>query len=106
MIEALTWPSSLGGWGECAMKSDLAELRARVLDVIRDTALGERVRQAHLEADFDTEGTDFLRVILETESLKGLSNADLLAMIARIEDALGGLDDRFASVRLVDADAE
>jgi hypothetical protein len=84
-------------------QADFSVLRKCVLDVIKDSVVGERVRDVVLEADRDDDGSDFLRVILEVNSLDGVSDADIEDVVDAIETAIAELDERSPSVRIADA---
>ncbi len=84
-------------------QADFSVLKKRVLDVVHDSAVGERVRNVIVEADRDDEGSDFLRVILEVDSLDDVRDADIEPVIESIETAIAELDERFPSVRFADA---
>ena len=85
------------------MQAELSTLKSRVVDLVRGSAVGERVGDVVLETDRYDDGGDFLRVILEMKSFDGLSDADLAAVIEAIERAVGELDERYPSVRFADA---
>jgi hypothetical protein len=84
-------------------QADFSVLRKSVLDVIKNSVVGERVRDVVLEADRDDDGSDFLRVILEVNSLDGVSDADIEDVVDAIETAIAELDERSPSVRIADA---
>jgi predicted nucleic acid-binding OB-fold protein len=88
---------------ECSMHAELSELKTRIVDVIKRSAVGKRVRDIVLEADRDYEGSDFLRVILEMESFDDVSDAAMEELVESIENAVGELDERYPSVRFADA---
>jgi hypothetical protein len=85
------------------MQADFSTLKKRVVEVMRKSLVGERVRDVLLEADRDDEGTDFLRITLEVRPLDGVSDADIEALVESIEKTVGDVDERFPSVRFADA---
>ncbi len=84
-------------------QADFTELKKRVLEVTKDSAVADRISDVVLEADRDDEGSDFLRIILEVKSLDGLSDNDIEAVVESIETAAAELDERSPSVRFADA---
>jgi hypothetical protein len=74
-----------------------------VREAIGTSAVGERLRNVVVEADTDETGSDFLRIVLETMPLDGVSDEDLEAVVRSIEIDLSEVDDRFPSVRFSDA---
>jgi hypothetical protein len=84
-------------------QADFSIIKKRVLDVARDSAIGEHTRNVVVEADRDDTGSDFLRIVFEVDSLDDVSDAELLRVIGSIETAIAELDERFPSVRFADA---
>jgi len=85
------------------MQADISILKDTVLAATRRSALAQRVKDVVLEADQDGEGDDFIRIVLEVQSLDKAKDADLEALIESIEKTVGDIDDRFPSVRFADA---
>jgi hypothetical protein len=83
--------------------AELSTIRESIQQAVRKSALGNRVRDISLEADHDNYGSDFLRVLLELDSLDGVSHENMLALITSIEDSVIDLDERYPSVRFSDA---
>lgn len=83
--------------------ADLAQLRDLIAGIARKSSLGERVRDVVVEAEGDTPGTEFLRVILEMNNLDGLQFDELKPLLTAIEDAVAHVDERFPSVRFAEA---
>ena len=85
------------------MQADILTLKDRVFTATQKSPLAQHVKDVVLEADQDDEGGDFIRIILEVESLDKAKEADLEALIESIEKTVGDIDDRFPSVRFADA---
>lgn len=85
------------------MRADLVELEQLVSEVVRKSSVGPRVRNVVLEADRDNEGSEFLRVILETTPLKGVSYTEIKALVDGIENSVADTGERFPSVRFAEA---
>jgi uncharacterized protein (UPF0335 family) len=86
-----------------AMQVDISTLRDLVFAAMRKSPLARQVKDVVLEADQDSEGDDFIRVILKVTSLDLAKDSDLEALIETVEQTVGDLDDRFPSVRFADA---
>lgn len=89
---------------DTAMKqANLVQLRDLIANIARESSLGERVRDVVVEAEGDSPGTEFLRVILEMNNLDGLRFDDIKPLLTTIEDAVARVDERFPSVRFAEA---
>jgi hypothetical protein len=84
-------------------QADLAELKRRVEDISKDSALGSRIKQVEIEADEDGEGGTFLRVLLFVDHSDDLDWDNVEPLVTSIEDSVGAIDERFPSVRFADA---
>jgi hypothetical protein len=85
------------------MQADLDILRERVLDAARKSAVAKKVEDVALEPDRDEEGMDFLRVIVRVKDIDDTGDADFEALPEAIEKAVGAIDERYPSVRFLDA---
>jgi len=83
--------------------ADLSNIKESIEQAVRKSALGKRLKDVTLEADHDSDGGDFLRVLLEIDSFDGVSDENMLALIESIEDTVSVLDERYPSVRFSDA---
>jgi hypothetical protein len=84
-------------------QADFSVLKKHILNVTKDSVVGDRISDVVLEADRDDEGSDFLRIILEVKSLDGVSDTDIEAVVESIEAAAAEMDERSPSVRFADA---
>jgi hypothetical protein len=84
-------------------RTDLSALKDRVSEVAKKSAIAGGVTDIVLEADRDSDGADFLRIILKIKSLDRVNYKELAALTTSIEDAVGDIDERFPSVRFADA---
>lgn len=65
--------------------------------------MGKTVSTIDLEADCDDDGTEFIRVVIQVKPGSDAQDADYEALLEKIENAVGDVDDRYASVRFLDA---
>jgi len=86
------------------MKTDLENLRERVKDTLEGSDIKSAVIEFHLEADQDNYGSEFLRVLVDLKPGSMVPDKDLVKFARSIEDNLGDVDERFASVRFTDPD--
>ncbi|HWK45289.1 MAG TPA: hypothetical protein VNT30_11245 [Stellaceae bacterium] len=83
--------------------ADLEAIKGRVVEATKSSASKVNVAGITLEADRDDDGTNFLRVIVQLGPSKETTDADLEALLETIEGAVGAVDERYPSVRFVDA---
>lgn len=83
--------------------ADLETIRDRVVEATKSSAAKVGVADITLEADRDDDGTDFLRVIVQLKPRKEPNDKALEALLETIEGAVGAIDQRYPSVRFVDA---
>ena len=81
----------------------LSDLKDRVSDIARKSAVAGSVKDILLESDRDNDGDEFLRVIVEVKRLDDMDYENLAALASAIEHAVSAVDDRFPSVRFADA---
>lgn len=79
------------------------KLHDLVLNAARAGPLADAVRAVAIEPGLDEDNHEFLRVALEVNLPNGDVDAELEAMLERIEAAVANVDDRYASVRFLDA---
>jgi hypothetical protein len=84
-------------------QAELSQIKESIQDAVRKSALGNRLKDVTLEADHDEYGRDFLRVLVEIDSFEGISDENMEALTASIENMVSSLDERFPSVRFADA---
>jgi hypothetical protein len=85
------------------MKADLDTLKQRVLATARRSAVAAQIEDVVLEPDRDEEGTDFLRVVVQLKNLDHTVDSDFEALLEAIESTVGAVDERYPSVRFLDA---
>ena len=85
------------------MIEDVVTLTDRVLRIAKDSPLAEAVDDVRVEPASDREGSDFLRVELTVRLPKRDVDADLNMLVERIESEVATVDDRYPSVRFLDA---
>jgi len=85
------------------MQADIATVRQRVLQAAKESRVAAQVEDVVVETDRDDEGTDFLRVLVQVKDSEKASEADLEALLEAIENAVGIVDQRYPSVRFLDA---
>jgi hypothetical protein len=84
-------------------QANLSQIKESIQDTVRKSALGNRLKDVTLEADHDDFGSDFLRVLVEIDSFEGVTDENMEALTASIENTVSDLDERFPSVRFADA---
>lgn len=85
------------------MQVDLDTLKQRVLETARRSPVGAQVEDVALEPGRDEEGTDFLRVFVQVKNIEHAADAEFEALLEAIERTVGDVDDRYPSVRFLDA---
>jgi hypothetical protein len=85
------------------MQIDLDTLKQRVLETARRSAVATKVEDVVLEPDRDEEGTDFLRVVVQLNNMEGIVDSEFEALLEAIERTVGDIDERYPSVRFLDA---
>ena len=85
------------------MQSDLETIRRRAIEAIEASALAVRIQDVALESDRDDEGGEFLRVMVQVGQGTAPRDQDLRRLIEVLEDAIGEVDERYPSVRFLDA---
>lgn len=83
-----------------ALSDNLLKNVAKALKV---GELAKLVAGVELESDLDEFGEEFIRVIVKLNPTEKDIDAALEAALERIEDAVARLDDRYPSVRFLDA---
>ena len=85
------------------MQTDLATLRERVRELTRASPVAPHVEDVVIESDWDNEGSDFLRVKIKLFDSENINVRDLESLLKNIEDVIGKIDERYPSVRFLDA---
>ena len=78
-------------------------LRERVLDAVRAHPLRAAIRDVQIEPAADDDGEAFLRVKLLVQLPKEDVDEQLQTLLEQIEESVAAIDDRYASVRFLDA---
>ncbi|WP_375429435.1 hypothetical protein [uncultured Sphingomonas sp.] len=85
------------------MTEDVVTLKDRVLRIAKASSLADAVDDVRVESASDREGSDFLRVEVTVRLPKRDVDADLNTLVERIESEVATVDDRYPSVRFLDA---
>ena len=85
------------------MEADTASVRDTVMRAVQAGPLAGAVRSVQVERARAEDDDEFLRVELIVELPDRNVDAELEALLERIEDAVAAVDDRYASVRFLDA---
>jgi hypothetical protein len=85
------------------MNATLEEIRQRVSGAMTNNELGTLVENVELQEDTDEFGMEFLRVIIKLKPTNRDIGSDLEHALSDIEDAIAPVDERYPSVRFLDA---
>ncbi len=85
------------------MQTDLETLRRVVIETTRKSPVGKKMEDVALEPAQNSEGDEYLRVMIRLTSIDEADYPMLVKLIESIEDAVGELDERYPSVRFPDA---
>lgn len=85
------------------MQSDLDTLKRKVLEAAKLSGLAARVEDVAVEPDQDDEGTGFLRVIVRVTGVCDSDETAFEHLLEEIENAVATVDERYPSVRFLDA---
>lgn len=78
-------------------------LNGQVLEAVRRSAFADALRDVRVEPAWDENGVEFLRVVLVLELPDHNVDSELEALLERIEEAVSSVDERYPSVRFLDA---
>ncbi len=78
-------------------------VRDIVLRAVESGPLADAVRNVQIDAALDDDDEEFLRVELIVQLPDRNVDAELEALLETIEEAVSSVDDRYASVRFLDA---
>lgn len=78
-------------------------LKAAVLSAIEGNPLAKAVQDVQVEPAIDEDNDSFLRVELQVRLPDRDVDAELEALLEKIEEAIAAVDERYASVRFLDA---
>lgn len=85
------------------MNDDLTKVRDTVLEVVHARPLADAVKDVRIEPGYLTDGDEFLRVILQLDIPPGFEESEAIGLMRDIEKAVRLVDERFASVRFLEA---
>ncbi|HWT12078.1 MAG TPA: hypothetical protein VN231_04935 [Allosphingosinicella sp.] len=83
--------------------SSIDVLENIVSNAIRGGTLAKAIRQVRVEPDLDAQGNEILRVLIEMKRQPDNADEELENLLERIESAILAIDDRYPSVRFLDA---
>jgi hypothetical protein len=86
------------------MKTDLENLRERVKDTLDGSEIKSAVGEFYVEADQDEFGSEYLRILFDLKPGSTVPDNDLLMFMRSIQNSLGAVDERLASVQFTDPD--
>lgn len=82
---------------------ELADIQKNVSDAARKGSLATLIRDVLVEPDKDEFDDEFLRVEIKLGRTEKDIDSELEAVIERVEEAVAAVDDRYPSVRFLDA---
>lgn len=85
------------------MSSSIEELKKTVLQAVEQAPLSKKIEEVAVETDVDDDGTEFLRVNLSMRGSKDEPDEAFEALLEKIENAILAVDERYPSVRFLDA---
>lgn len=85
------------------MSSTVEALENTVSDAIRGGGLAKDIRAVQVEPDTDAEGNEVLRVLIQMKRHRGDADEEMEQLLEKIESAILAIDDRYPSVRFLDA---
>lgn len=88
---------------EAIMQANLETIEKEVSMAARRSAVSSHLSKIIVEPDQEEDGTTILRVVVEVKDGDTASDADFALLLETIEDVVGNIDERYASVRFVDA---
>lgn len=84
-------------------RSDLADLKDRIADLVKRSPLAKRARGISIESVESADGGDFLRVTVKVKGSDTLRYRQVAPLMKSIEDTVAEIDERFPSVRFQEA---
>lgn len=85
------------------MNRSVQDLKSIVEDAIRSGVLANDIRDVTVEPDHDAEGNEILRVSLQMARQRYDIDEELEKLLEKIESAVLAIDERYPSVRFLDA---
>ena len=85
------------------MGMELVDLQKAIAAALASDPLAELVTKVAVQADSDEFGSEFLRVLVNLKPSDHDQMEELSELISRIEDAVAQVDNRYPSVRFLDA---
>lgn len=84
-------------------RADIDLLKSTISDLVSRSPVARHATNVSLEADRYEITGDFLRVVVELDTLDGIRDNELIDLIEAIEDSVRQLDERYPSVHFLDA---
>lgn len=85
------------------MQTEIGILKQKVLEAAQRSGIAAQVEDVAVEPDHDEEGTDFLRVIVRIRGTQQGDDTVFENLLEEIENAVAAVDERYPSVRFLDA---
>lgn len=85
------------------MSSNVETLESTVTDAIRGGALADDIRGVRVEPDTDAEGNEILRILIQMKRPRHDIDEEMERLLEKIETAILAIDERYPSVRFLDA---
>lgn len=84
------------------MIADLSSLKKKVTETVEAGSLADQVGAIDIESDIDRDELEFLRVVIALKA-GGVADEELERLLEDVEKAISELDERYTSVRFLDA---
>jgi len=85
------------------MNTSVEDLESIVSDTIRGGALAKDIQEVRVEPGVDADGNEILRVLVQMKREQEDTDEELESLLEKIEAAILEIDERYPSVRFLDA---
>lgn len=85
------------------MITETESLTSKIVEMVHASRVAADVTNVAVEPDADNDGIAFLKVKITLKDTDKADDADLDALVECIEDAVLEIDDRYPSIRFLDA---
>lgn len=85
------------------MNTETKSLTSKIVETVHASRVAADVTDVSVEPDTDNDGIAFLRVKVTLKDTQKADDDDLDALLEDIEEAVLEIDDRYPSVRFLDA---
>ena len=85
------------------MQGDFDQVKETIVEAAKSSDIGDRLDDIAVEEDRDEEGDAFIRVTIRMTPNVEIDDSQLERVLERIENSIVDLDERYASVRFLDA---